>query len=58
MLQLRGKLAALSLSDKQVSAREKRREALGQGVTTPWFVRIPYNGAALPVASLFLYRLI
>jgi hypothetical protein len=31
-----------------VTARERRREAAGQGVKSPWFVRIPYTGGYQP----------
>lgn len=37
------KLRKLKLSVKGVAAREKRREAAGQGVKSPWFVKIPYT---------------
>ncbi len=52
--QMREKLAALQLSVKGVAQREKQREALGQGVKTPWFVHIPYTGVRCITASRHL----
>ena len=43
--QERSKLVGLQLSVAGVTAREKRREALGKRVESPWFVRAPYVGA-------------
>jgi len=40
--ELREKLSRLVLDVKAVDAREKRREVMGRGVKTPWFVKGPY----------------
>ena len=50
LLQLRDKLAAMELSNREVTARERRREAAGLGVESPWFVRTPYAGGWLGVS--------
>lgn len=41
-LQLRRKLMQLKLSNKAVWDREHAREAAGEGVATPWFVKGTY----------------
>lgn len=41
-LQIRQSLKQLKLSNKAVWDRERRREASGAGVNTPWFVRAVY----------------
>lgn len=46
--QVRQKLASLTLSDRGIRVRARRREAATGRIQTAWYVNIIYDGAALP----------
>lgn len=44
--EIRAKLKQLKLSNKKVWDREHDREARGEGVDTPWFVKVRWGSCA------------
>jgi hypothetical protein len=45
---VRQKLASLTLSDRGIRVRARRREAATSKIQTAWYVNVIYEGAALP----------